>query len=211
MRLDGTRFTLGNVRPEETVMNIKKKVDTLLKHNDNLLQDPYPLSDYSIANESTLILYQIFHVHIYTSPSDKIDLSISSTEKVPDLKQKIEERLRIPVGHQILYRGDIELEDHRTIAKCGIKSGDNICLIHRYSGTMQIDVKTFEGKSIGIFTVPDEKILKIKEKLDEYINTKVERIKLIYKGKELINELTVKEYGITKNSKIYLVARLPGG
>lgn len=71
-----------------------------------------------------------------------------------------------------------------------------------------IFVKTLTGKNIMIDYNENMKISEIKECVCSQENVPVEQQRLIYEGKQLEDNMSLKDYGITSNSTIHLVLRL---
>ena len=69
---------------------------------------------------------------------------------------------------------------------------------------MQIFVKTFLGKTITIDIEETDTIVTIKEQILRKIHIPIEKQRLLYKGKPLIDEDIIKESGISKGSTLYL-------
>lgn len=74
---------------------------------------------------------------------------------------------------------------------------------------MQIFVKTLTGQTMTVDVETLDSIASVKDKLYEKTGIKAEHQRLIYGGKQLENG-TVKDYGITKESTLHLVLRLLG-
>lgn len=77
--------------------------------------------------------------------------------------------------------------------------------------SMQIFVKTLNGKSITLSVDSDDTIRSIKDKIFDKEGIKVEEQRLIFAGKELQDDNTIDSYGIQKESNLHLVLRLRGG
>ena len=78
-------------------------------------------------------------------------------------------------------------------------------------GTMQIFVKTLDGKSSTFRVTPNHTVLELKKMIQEKEGVPAKEQRLIYSAKQLIDERKLKEYHIQKESTINLVMRLRGG
>ena len=78
-------------------------------------------------------------------------------------------------------------------------------------GTMQIFVKTLDGKSNVFRVTPNNTVLELKKMIQEKEGVPAKEQRLIYSAKQLIDERKLKEYHIQKESTINLVMRLRGG
>jgi len=77
--------------------------------------------------------------------------------------------------------------------------------------SIQIFVKGIEGKSTGYWVSPDETCADLMRKIQLDTSVPVKEQRLIFSGKQLEAEKKLSEYGIIKESNIYMVARLRGG
>jgi len=76
---------------------------------------------------------------------------------------------------------------------------------------MQIKVKTLTGKEIELDVESDDKISKVKDRIEEKEGIPPSQQRLIFGGKQMADEKTVKELGIEGGSTLHLVLALRGG
>ncbi|KAI9472931.1 ubiquitin-related domain-containing protein [Zychaea mexicana] len=76
---------------------------------------------------------------------------------------------------------------------------------------MLIKVKTLTGKEIEIDIEPNDKISRIKERVEEKEGIPPPQQRLIFGGKQMADEMTASEYSITGGSVLHLVLALRGG
>ncbi|KZT06489.1 ubiquitin [Laetiporus sulphureus 93-53] len=76
---------------------------------------------------------------------------------------------------------------------------------------MMIKVKTLTGKEIELDIDPDDKITRIKEKVEEQSGVPPPQQRLIFAGRQLVDEKTAKEVNITAGTVLHLVLALRGG
>jgi ubiquitin len=79
------------------------------------------------------------------------------------------------------------------------------------ASAMQIFVKTMTGKSIAFEVEAEDTVTMLKDKISEKEGVPGDQQRLIYNGKQLDEESTLKAYDIQKDSTIMLVMRLKGG
>ena len=73
---------------------------------------------------------------------------------------------------------------------------------------LQLFIKTLTGETIDIKVSPNDSIKKIKEEIDKKTNILPRNQKLMFNGKELNDNGTIKESNIENNSTIHLILRL---
>ncbi|KAI9480341.1 MAG: ubiquitin-related domain-containing protein [Benjaminiella poitrasii] len=76
---------------------------------------------------------------------------------------------------------------------------------------MLVKVKTLTGKEIEIDIEPNDKISRIKERVEEKEGIPPPQQRLIYSGKQMADEMTANSYGIEGGSVLHLVLALRGG
>ncbi|KAG0143580.1 hypothetical protein CROQUDRAFT_96077 [Cronartium quercuum f. sp. fusiforme G11] len=76
---------------------------------------------------------------------------------------------------------------------------------------MQIKVKTLTGKEIELDIEPEDLISTVKERVEEKEGIPPSQQRLIYSGKQMADDKTVKELNIEGGSVLHLVLALRGG
>jgi len=76
---------------------------------------------------------------------------------------------------------------------------------------MLIKVKTLTGKEIEIDIDPNDKIDRIKERVEEKEGIPPPQQRLIFSGRQMADDKTAKEYNIEAGSVLHLVLALRGG
>jgi len=76
---------------------------------------------------------------------------------------------------------------------------------------VQLFVKSINGKTFSFFVNNNDTILNVKELIKNRNKMKIDDQRLIYAAKELINENTIQDYNIHKESTLHLVCSNLGG
>ncbi|KAI6034574.1 hypothetical protein PISMIDRAFT_672502 [Pisolithus microcarpus 441] len=76
---------------------------------------------------------------------------------------------------------------------------------------MLIKVKTLTGKEIELDIDPEDKISRIKEKVEEQSGVPPQQQRLIFSGRQMPDDRTAEDFKITAGSVLHLVLALRGG
>lgn len=76
---------------------------------------------------------------------------------------------------------------------------------------MQVNVKTLTGRDIPVDIEPAERIIRIKEMMEEKEGIPPAQQRLIYNGLQLSDDATVESMGIQAGASLHLVLTLRGG
>lgn len=76
---------------------------------------------------------------------------------------------------------------------------------------MQVKVKTLTGRDILVDIEPTDKIIRIKEMMEEKEGISPAQQRLIFNGSQLDDDKTVQDSGILAGASLHLVLTLRGG
>mmetsp|Transcript_40907 Transcript_40907/g.34470 ORF Transcript_40907/g.34470 Transcript_40907/m.34470 type:complete len:87 (+) Transcript_40907:6-266(+) len=76
---------------------------------------------------------------------------------------------------------------------------------------MQISIQTVVGQVYNLTVEKSSTILSIKNQLMERINIDASQIRIVFKGKQLNDEMTVENCNIDPGDKLHMILNLQGG
>lgn len=76
---------------------------------------------------------------------------------------------------------------------------------------MQVKVKTLTGRDIPVDVEASDKVIRIKEMMEEKEGIPPAQQRLIFNGSQLNDEITIEESGIQAGASLHLVLTLRGG
>ncbi|KAK8440831.1 hypothetical protein RJF_2590 [Candidozyma auris] len=76
---------------------------------------------------------------------------------------------------------------------------------------MQVKVKTLTGRDIPVDVESSDKVIRIKEMMEEKEGIPPAQQRLIFNGSQLNDEITIEESGIQAGASLHLVLTLRGG
>ena len=195
----------------DTIKKVKNKIHDHTKippnkqrilFNKQQLEDEKTTGDYQICYGSTLMLEQRMDMQIFvkTLMCNMITLKVEAMDTIKKVKAKIQDKEGIPTDQQELFYGEHKLEDECTLSAYNIQSDSTLyILLHFY-----IVVKTLTGKRFTLMVEPSDTVEDVMADIEYKEGIPVHCQRLIFAGKELMNNKQLLEYNIKNGATVYL-------
>ena len=194
----------------DTIYNLKKEIkkreDFILEnysliYKGKVLDDQKTLAHYNICKDCTLELELriIIPITIKTLSGKNINLEISSSEYIYNVKKMVLKKEGLKQDKHYLFFDKMKLEDNKTLSEYNIQKG---CILELRQ-FMMIYVKTIKGEIIMINDIQAlDTVKNLKRKIKDKEDFNLDKYSLIFNGKQLNDYKTLAELGIQKESTL---------
>ncbi|KAL3878566.1 hypothetical protein ACJMK2_030903 [Sinanodonta woodiana] len=218
---DGKMITL-EVDLLDTIKNVKAKIhdkEGILPYKqklvfaDKLLQDDGTLFDNNIQKECTIHVFLCLTCHmqlfVELETGTSVTLNVEPSDTIEYVKSLIHEKVGILPYKQRLVYASYLIKDARSLLDYQIRDHSTIKLIVLHMSKMHIIVKTQTGKNIFLEVKPSDTIANVKTKIEAKKSFPRDQQRLIFGGKFLEDEKSLRHYRIQPDYTLHLILR-PG-
>jgi len=115
-----------------------------------------------------------------------------------------------PAAHIALVKGDSVLGfyDEATLDSLELVDGDKIAVADFQTAEGEVKVKTLTGKVFQIHFAATDKVLTLKERVQDKQGIPVDQQRLVIKGRSMENDRTCVDYQLVPGIALHLILRL---
>ena len=208
------------VQASDTIGSVKFQIqykENIPSHHQQLifageqLEDKCTLAYYKVQKGSILhLVYSLRPGHmlifVMLLTGKIITFEVEPLDTIESVKVKIQDKKGIPLDQQTLSFAGMQLENECTLSDYGIRNEYTLYLSIKIRRNMQIFVKTWTGKIITLRVEVMNTIEHLKLMIQDKEGIPFDQQILSFDGIQLINEHTLLNYHIQKDSTLYLTS-----
>ena len=175
------------------------------------IQDGQLLSYYGITSNCTI------HLQLSAKPNMTLFVKTltgktyvvypSENDTISEVKQQLQEKSNIPAACQRLVFEGKNLDENSKLKNCNLPSQCTIHVIQTNppvvtQPSLPILVRTFTGKTITILVGPGDNVTDVKHKIQQEEGYPIDKITLMFGGKELEDGAPLNHYQIQQDSTL---------
>ncbi|XP_078410449.1 2'-5'-oligoadenylate synthase 1-like [Cetorhinus maximus] len=150
-----------------------------------------------------------FEITVFTLDGSSLSLNVNIDNTISMIKKQIQQKWDIPVYQQRLSFNEAILDDNKSLLHSGIFFDARLHLV--ITTSMQIFVRTVNGRDLTLDVSPTDKVLSLRNKIESLEQLSSSQYYLTYGSIPLEDGRTLESYGIKQHSTITINLRLRGG
>ncbi|XP_078410790.1 2'-5'-oligoadenylate synthase 3-like [Cetorhinus maximus] len=150
-----------------------------------------------------------FEITVFTLDGSSLSLNVNIDNTISMIKKQIQQKWDIPVYQQRLSFNEAILDDNKSLLHSGIFFDARLHLV--ITTSMQIFVRTVNGRVLTLDVSPTDKVLSLRNKIESLERLSSNQYYLTYGSIPLEDGRTLESYGIKQHSTITINLRLRGG
>ncbi|XP_041058967.1 uncharacterized protein LOC121286011 [Carcharodon carcharias] len=150
-----------------------------------------------------------FEITVFTLDGSSLSLNANINNTISMIKKEIQQKWDIPVYQQRLSFNEAILGDNKSLLHSGIFFDATLHLV--ITTSMQIFVRTVNGRDLTLDVSPTDKVLSLRNKIESLERLSSSQYYLTYGSIPLEDGNTLESYGIKQHSTININLRLRGG
>ena len=144
-------------------------------------------------------------IYVKTLTGNPVTIDVTPSTTVLEVKQKMYTKaLILPSRQRLIYGGSV-LEDGKTLSACNIQSQSTLMLVVSHRDSIPINVEMPSGKSITLNVQISDKVSVLQDKIRAVEGIAPSQQNLFFNGRALNDDDLLSDYGIQRESKLYLV------
>ena len=144
-------------------------------------------------------------IYVKTLTGNPVTIDVTPSTTVLEVKQKMYTKaLILPSRQRLIYGGSV-LEDGKTLSACNIQSQSTLTLVVSNRDAIPINIAMPSGKSITLNVQISDKVSVLQDKIRAVEGIAPSQQNLFFNGRALNDDDLLSDYGIQRESKLYLV------
>ena len=179
------------------------------------LEDLKPLRDYGITPESTIHVHEKLLKHIIfvrDLTGKTFELPYRKAMTIMELKKLLSIKNNLKVAEMRLIFAGKDMKNDRTVEQYGITPESTLHVLMKLitSNPITLFIRTLERRTLQMHFDENMSIGNMKAKISQKTDVQACQMRLVFAGVDLVDDRTIRDYKITKDSTLHMFMRLTG-